>query len=199
MQTAVGKYENAQAIEDSTLSRYKNEINSYISGNRDVTIADEVKQYIDSKMNFATTKWVYTCKAEYTANTVSAGTTYINNTTIFNSETSGDSFQAVSQRDSNGYIRINKSGFYVITMNGSMCGVLSNTAGFEIYNFNKELINSICVYVDYTHSTDYYNNTNGSVTVYLEKDNYLKPYFYRENATKTKSFYAGIAIYKCFD
>ena len=49
MQTAVGKYENAQEKENSALAGYETEINSYIHGNRDVNLTDEVKQYIDQK------------------------------------------------------------------------------------------------------------------------------------------------------
>ena len=45
------KYKNAQNDENDNIAKYKNEIDTYIAGNRDVELTDEVKDYIDTAVN----------------------------------------------------------------------------------------------------------------------------------------------------
>ena len=44
-------YQNAEDYEDIEIGKTTNKIDEYIDGNRDVKLTDEVKKYIDSKLN----------------------------------------------------------------------------------------------------------------------------------------------------
>ena len=49
--TATQEYKNSQDYEEIQIAKYTNEIDSYINGNRNINLSDDIKKYIDEKVN----------------------------------------------------------------------------------------------------------------------------------------------------
>lgn len=63
--TAKQEYLNAQNDEEDRIAKYSNEIDSYVDGNRDTEISDEVKRLIDEKLG----NLIYVTEFSHTATT----------------------------------------------------------------------------------------------------------------------------------
>lgn len=48
--TAKEQYQNAQDYEKTEIAKTKNQIDSYVDGNRNIALSDEIKNYIDNKI-----------------------------------------------------------------------------------------------------------------------------------------------------